>query len=355
LERARRKFDQQIEDRGLDALLDGPTVHLGVSLLRQMGDPMATAALLERYLRKSLLETLPPDEALWAHWHLVDALSESERHAEAVEAHRQMQIFFASLGNAPLLCRYPWFTPRATPVMTAEEVALWVLMPMNSLSSVPESWTVQGVAGEWQTWAEATLARVAATEASRGLRFEVRQTLCLLAMQTTPMEPAAGLARKKVPLLERFRREAQAEGDGQSAARWEIDRECVRLSEACLAQDAAQTRAIGEGIAALVADRSQSDWLRIIAGRALIYARLFDLAFPVMRPYVDNGWLDWMVKTEYAVCLWKVTGDVAAAATLLQEAQADRRDRPGLPDVGMLPICKMHGVDTVPALVAALK
>jgi hypothetical protein len=239
--------------------------------------------------------------------------------------------------------------------MTAAEVALWVLMPMNSWSSVPESWAAQGVAGEWQSWAEATLTRVPAAEASRALRFEVRQTLSRLGMETTPSKPAAAYARKKVRLLERFRREARSEGDGQSAARWEVDRECVLLSEAWREKDTTKTRQIGEGIASLVADGPHGDWLRIIAGRALIYAWLFDLAYPVMRPYVENGWIDWIVKSEYAVCLWKATGDAATAALLLGEAQADQRGRGGQSGVLMLPVCRMHGVDTVPEFLAAIE
>ncbi len=153
------------------------------------------------------------------------------------------------------------------------------LMLENSLSVVPTSWTApwtaQGIADEWQAWAEATLA-----------------------------------------------------------------------------QDAAKIQALGEGIVALVADRPEGDFLLCIAGRALLYTHLFALAFLV---YGESNWLDWIAKSKYAVCLWKATGDVAVAAALLQAAQADQRAQGGQPDVSMLPVCRMNGVDTVPAFVAVLQ
>jgi RNA polymerase sigma factor (sigma-70 family) len=225
LARARRKFDQEMVQRTKDAPLDANTVQLGFRLLLETQDYAAVLALLDHYLSFPL----PPAEELWARWHRTVTLALLQHWAAAVTSHQELRTFAEHLSVKPApLSRQRPYLPGRTPLMTAEEQTLWLLMAMPE-TSLSLAWRQVGAAEDWFCWLEETLARVPVTESCRQQRFFVRQALQsrLLASRKLGNAPlgSATWYSERASHFERLRSAAAAEGNVQEALRWEGERE----------------------------------------------------------------------------------------------------------------------------------
>lgn len=320
LARARRKFERELAEHGLETPLDSATVRLGQHIYNLCSDHAATEALFARYLAHSL----PPGEALWARWYRTAALAYCHRMAEAVEAHRELRAYANSLPTLPRMGRH---YPDTEPFMTPGELALWLLMPMDGRSSVPVAWAAQGVGAEWKTWAEETMAQVPAQEATQRLRMSVRQTLANPMLASVSWANPADRVRyheEGMQRVEQLRATAEAEGNKDEALRWEIDREKHRMLLARENQDASTMRTIGEELASRVVELPGNHYCRTHAAFALMFVQLYDLAAPILRPRLDQM-RDPHELISYAICLWKTTGETIEAASLFKEAQEKYR------------------------------